>query len=358
MQAYQVVNDSPAWAVLALVRAMFEYENNQLATAESLLNTAIPRLAMSAISDFRVNAFITLARVHASRDNFAAAESVLSELSDLISEGNDKRWMNYIVHEQIRVALLAGKPDFQARWQKKFPYMQRESSGATRTKYCPAVGHVPERTQLMLALQQRNLEVAERALGQLGKISSLHSDSFLRVVVLSGSAALEFCQENHDQAIVFLNEALALCKQANLYRTLFDENFLFAEVFQLARSLGRVDDDINSEWLQRLKEERFPRPRILKPSNATPAEPAVDSLTDTEIKVLDLLAQGLSNKDISRRMGIAVTTTKWHLKNIFSKLAASNRVGALIRARELHLLSVAGDALQLLPSTIAVLAAF
>ena len=81
----------------------------------------------------------------------------------------------------------------------------------------------------------------------------------------------------------------------------------------------------------------------------------MESLTDTEIKVLDLLAQGLSNKDISRRLGIAVTTTKWHLKNIFGKLAASNRVGAVVRARELQLLSLAGEILNVLPATLSLL---
>lgn len=357
MQSYEVVNDSPAWAVLALVRAMFEYETNRLDVAENLLQKARPRLTLSAISDFRVNANVTLARVHTSQENYLAAEQVLSELQDVVSQGNDRRWMDYIAHERLRVGTLAGKQGLYLHWRELSANDEGDACEALRTKYCPAVGHVPERTLLMLALQEGDLEAAERALGHLGKICSLQADSFLRVVVLSGSAALEFGRNNHDQAIVFLNQALTLCKHSQLYRALFDENFSFGEVFALAAARADFDEDVDAELLQKLSAERFPTPRRsqdnvirLTPLQVTPLDGCVETLTDTEIKVLDLLSQGLSNKDISRRLGIAVTTTKWHLKNIFGKLATTNRVSAVIRARELQLLSVVGQVANSVPA--------
>lgn len=357
IQAYEVVNDTPAWAVLGLVRAMFEYEINHLSAAENLLQKAMPKLAMSAISDFRVNASITLARVHTSQLKYAEAECVLAELLDVISKGNDRRWTDYITHERMRVAALSGKRGLYAQWRENAATPTAETGVAMRTKYCPAVGHVPERTLLMLALQEGDFAAAESALGQLGKMCSLQDDSFLRVVVLSGSASLAYGRNNHDQAIVFLNRALGLCKQTQLYRTLFDENFGFAQVFYLTRELGRFDDDIDTELLKKLSLETFPQPQRYGESSTKAApvgstEACIESLTDTETRVLDLLSQGLSNKDISRRLGIAVTTTKWHLKNIFGKLATSNRVGAVVRARELQLLSVMGECALAFPNTI------
>jgi LuxR family maltose regulon positive regulatory protein len=65
---------------------------------------------------------------------------------------------------------------------------------------------------------------------------------------------------------------------------------------------------------------------------------ATDALTGRELEVLVLLAQGLTNQQISTRAQISLTTVKWHMKNIFAKLGVGTRVGAVVRARELHLI--------------------
>ena len=41
--------------------------------------------------------------------------------------------------------------------------------------------------------------------------------------------------------------------------------------------------------------------------------------------VLRLIAQGLSNQEISERSNVALSTTKWHLRNVFAKLGISSR---------------------------------
>lgn len=61
-------------------------------------------------------------------------------------------------------------------------------------------------------------------------------------------------------------------------------------------------------------------------------------LTEREMDILVLLSQGLSNGEISQRSEIALSTAKWHLKNIFSKLDVDSRTAALVRARALRLI--------------------
>ncbi len=62
-------------------------------------------------------------------------------------------------------------------------------------------------------------------------------------------------------------------------------------------------------------------------------EPLIaESLTPREIEVLDLLADGLSNKAIARRLGISDQTVKFHVSSLCGKLGASNRTGAVRRA--------------------------
>jgi len=60
-------------------------------------------------------------------------------------------------------------------------------------------------------------------------------------------------------------------------------------------------------------------------------------LSERELELLALVAEGLSNQQIADRLFISVGTTKWHLNNIFSKLGVSRRSEAVARMRELGL---------------------
>jgi DNA-binding NarL/FixJ family response regulator len=58
-------------------------------------------------------------------------------------------------------------------------------------------------------------------------------------------------------------------------------------------------------------------------------EPLVEPLTTREIEVLELLAEGLSNKGIARRLGISDQTVKFHVSSVTGKLGAHSRTAAV-----------------------------
>ena len=64
----------------------------------------------------------------------------------------------------------------------------------------------------------------------------------------------------------------------------------------------------------------------------------IDPLSERELEVLHLMANGASNDEIAERLVIAVSTVKRHVSNILGKLTASNRTQAVSRAREIGLL--------------------
>ena len=74
---------------------------------------------------------------------------------------------------------------------------------------------------------------------------------------------------------------------------------------------------------------------VLRPRPAAPA--TVEHLTPREQEVLQLLAQGLSNKLIAARLGISDHTVKFHVNAILGKLGAQSRTEAIAQAARLGL---------------------
>ena len=81
--------------------------------------------------------------------------------------------------------------------------------------------------------------------------------------------------------------------------------------------------------------------------NSQPTRRVVDdrqwgpwSLTQRELEVLQLLAEGATNSEISQRLYISPKTTKNHLAAIFQKLDVTNRTHALVRAVVMGLVTI------------------
>jgi DNA-binding CsgD family transcriptional regulator len=60
-------------------------------------------------------------------------------------------------------------------------------------------------------------------------------------------------------------------------------------------------------------------------------------LTPREVDVLAAIGEGLSNKEIARRLDISLHTVKFHIESLFRKLGARTRIQALAKAAERRL---------------------
>lgn len=67
------------------------------------------------------------------------------------------------------------------------------------------------------------------------------------------------------------------------------------------------------------------------------SEETGDPLTAREQQVVQLLSQGLSNKELAQRLGISEHTAKFHVNAILQKLGAQSRTDAVVRAARLGL---------------------
>lgn len=73
-------------------------------------------------------------------------------------------------------------------------------------------------------------------------------------------------------------------------------------------------------------------------SSKANSEGLLEPLTERELEVLRLISEGLSNKDIARRLELAPSTVKWYVNELFGKLGVGSRTQAMARATALNLL--------------------
>ena len=112
-----------------------------------------------------------------------------------------------------------------------------------------------------------------------------------------------------------------------------------AHLLQIALSRG-----IAPEYVRRLL-AAFP---IVEPERTsmptTPSEfqipdsEIVEPLSERELEVLQLIAIGLTNREIADRLYLSLNTVKVHARNIYGKLNVHSRTQAIMRAQELGLL--------------------
>lgn len=75
------------------------------------------------------------------------------------------------------------------------------------------------------------------------------------------------------------------------------------------------------------------------PNLTPPAPHEIEPLSKRELEYVRMLAAGLSNADIGRRLFVSEHTVKWHLQHIYAKLNVRNRTSAIVEARARQLIS-------------------
>ncbi|MEK7830025.1 MAG: LuxR C-terminal-related transcriptional regulator [Acidobacteriota bacterium] len=82
-------------------------------------------------------------------------------------------------------------------------------------------------------------------------------------------------------------------------------------------------------------QEAFSKEQLLASSKSQKV--LIEPLSKTQLAILRLVAEGLSNRDIATRLTITEGTTKWHLNQIFGKLNVASRTQAVAQARQFNL---------------------
>jgi LuxR family transcriptional regulator, maltose regulon positive regulatory protein len=170
-----------------------------------------------------------------------------------------------------------------------------------------------------MGLLERLLEAA----GAGGRMGSV-------IEILMLQALAHEVQGDIPSALAPLQRALMLAESEGYVRVFVDEGRPMAQLLSEAAADG-IMPDYTARLLASLEAESHPPP-------SPTAQPLVEPLSDRELEILGLIAGGLSNREISERLFLALITVKGHNRNIFRKLQVRRRTEAVARARELGLL--------------------
>jgi len=176
------------------------------------------------------------------------------------------------------------------------------------------------------ALAERIFFMGQETGNKLAELESL----VLLSLIIYGQGDVELALDN-------LQKALTIAKPEGFIRIFVDEGPPMARLLYEALSWG-----IETNYVQKLLAafpETEPEKAAKKQKLISDGE-WIEPLSDRELEVLQLIAEGLSRQEIASQLVLSLNTVKTHARNIFSKLGVNNQMQAVGKARGLGLLEV------------------
>jgi LuxR family maltose regulon positive regulatory protein len=317
-QILDLAGDQPVQIVyeahLGLARVRYEW--NDLAGAEQHGRQAL-HLARQyeRVIDRFVVCEVFLARLLLARGDLDGAAALLAQTGQAARQQNFIFRLPEVAAAQVPVLLRQGQVDAAAE------LAQRYDLPLSRAR---------------VHLAQGDAAAALAWLGPARQQAEARgwADERLKTLVLQALAH----QAGHaaDQAAGALEEALALAEPGGFLRLLLDEGPPMARLLADAAA-HRVRPDYVAKLRAAFAAETPHPAEAAPPRSAPPAHLLDEPLSQRELEILHLIAQGLSNREIGERLFLALDTVKGHNQKIFGKLQVQRRTEAVARARELGL---------------------
>ncbi len=301
-------------AYLGLAR--LHYEWNDLDTAQQHAQQSIELARLIENTDRVVACEVFLARLKLGRGDTAGAAAILAKAGQSVRQHNYVYRMPEVAAAQVLTLLHQGNLAAAAEL---------------------AEAHELPISQARVHLARGDTSTALAVLAPLRRQAEAKGweDERLKVMVLQAVAHLAHGEK--EKAVELLGDALALAEPGGFIRLFVNEGVPMAHLLAEAAAHGIMPDYLG-KLLAVFETEKQKSEDESSLSPAPPARPLIEPLSQRELEVLQLIAQGLSNREIGERLFVALTTVKGHNQKIFGKLQVQRRTEAVARARELGLL--------------------
>ncbi|GHO90727.1 LuxR family transcriptional regulator [Reticulibacter mediterranei] len=315
----QLASDQPLQIIceahLGLARVLYEWNELDEALQHGQQSLRLAKQYDRRVIDRYVSSEIFLARLKLAQGDVAAAAALLEDAHQSARRYNFVPRFLEVAAAQVLVLLHQGDVAAAAR------IAQAYEQPISQARVHLAQGN-PLAALAVLEAWRRQAEAKD------------WKDERLKAMVMQ-SVALKAHGEK-DEAVQQLCDALVLAEPGGFIRLFVDEGLPMAHLLSEAEALGRTPNYIK-KLLAVLKADEQRSEDPLSLASQSSAQLLIEPLSQREVEVLHLIAQGLSNQQISERLFLALDTVKGHNRKIFGKLQVQRRTEAVARARQLGL---------------------
>lgn len=318
-QALQMADEQQI-APLGLPRSILgaiAYEQDDLRAAEKYLLEGIERSQQGGLQDDLISGFVFLARLKYAQGDPSAAFAALEQANAIVQAYHIPRLSTLGAAYLARLQLATGQTGAATQWAKQYQSARqapveylREFEDLTLVRILLAKGEIKAVPPILDTL----LEQAQAA----GRVRTC-------IEAMTLQALFHQSSNNVPAAVEGLSQALNLAAAKGFVRVFLESASLFELLPQARPAAPELVDALLSK--RGAESESQPLPLAQLP----------DPLTEQELRVLDLIVAGKSNREIAEELVITVGTAKWHVHNVLQKLGVNNRPKAIARARELGL---------------------
>ena len=323
----------PISGYVALLLGEIQMERNDLDAAERYLLESAEQINPESFPLALLRTYIALSRVKALQGDTEGAEfywrcaeqlermSKLQGRATLLSIARARRWLAQGNLEAVE----AWAAENQLGLDDEFSY-HREAHYLLLARLYIARGTLADKALYLLERMVKQAEVSQR------------TGSLIRALIVQAVAF--HTRSDSQQAAQALMRALSLAEPEQPLRVFADEGppiaLLLEKILEMQRK-RQLALPVSSEYAARLLTVMGKSSLSPVPTHRTVGHLA-DALSQRELEVLRLLADGLDSSEIAERLIIAVDTARKHIKNIYSKLDVHSRWEAIKHAEEYNLL--------------------
>lgn len=333
-----MLDDSVASAVLVACHIQLLYEINDLDGARNQFQRFHQMIANGALHDYLISAYVAMSRIHDADGHPEKALQLLEEAESIAHMSGWPRLSRRIACERVRRAIVADDLDSARSIASRVPEAGVElPNGWIPFSECTDDDRIGE---IRLCIHDGRNEEAMAALQAEIRLAKDQKRVRRRIRLHILEAIGHELGGRPVEAAAAMREALTLASPGGFLRMFLDEGSIAIDLIHAEHQRCRAAEgsvEPLTEFTARLVEiadNDHARSQTLAGEEFQPLE----SLSAREETTLQLLAKGLSNREIANTIHVSENTVKFHLKNIYSKLGVKNRLQAISAARELGLL--------------------
>jgi LuxR family maltose regulon positive regulatory protein len=300
------------------------YEWNELADAWAHLSRGLERAELAGDVRAMIAGYLIAGRLKLTRGEAGEAAAYLERARPLVEQAPFSHWISRFERFQLELWLAQDRLRAAVHWSDRMLEGDTLASRPESETAQLAVARV-----LILKGDASSVQQGLAHLAHLAAAAQAQERIGVQIEGLALQALAYWRRRQVAEAMSPLERALRLAEPEGYVRRFADLGLPMARLLQEARARDVMPDYVETLLAAFGGGVSLP---------GTTQEPLPEPLTQREEEVLELLAAGLTNREIAQALVISPGTVKKHAGNIYGKLGVGGRTQAAARARELGLL--------------------